>query len=298
MSFRNTLKEHLTALPVREVRRIISKYNKELDIKPTSKLRKAEIIEMVHSKKPMDKMLLAKLTKEAETARKKLGMKPVAEKKEKKEKKDKSHRGKANYLYNHDDEETDQIDNESEASGGAEGGMSEGVNRLTDDALEKAAAANQKRDKEKYGVKIPGTGAMDDVRERIRKREEANKEVKEAAPFIAAGLGKAAGALTGKGIAKATAGQAAKGGPRKKAADYATRKGADMAQKKITDHLTDKEEVNEESDKKGKGSGTKDACYHKVKSRYSVWPSAYASGALVKCRQKGAKNWGNSSKKD
>ena len=54
----------------------------------------------------------------------------------------------------------------------------------------------------------------------------------------------------------------------------------------------------EESDKKGKGSGTKDACYHKVKSRYSVWPSAYASGALVKCRKKGAKNWGNSSKKE
>jgi hypothetical protein len=39
----------------------------------------------------------------------------------------------------------------------------------------------------------------------------------------------------------------------------------------------------------------KDACYHKVKSRYSVWPSAYASGALVKCRKKGAKNWGNKS---
>jgi hypothetical protein len=37
----------------------------------------------------------------------------------------------------------------------------------------------------------------------------------------------------------------------------------------------------------------KDACYHKVKSRYKVWPSAYASGALVKCRKKGAKNWGN-----
>ena len=54
----------------------------------------------------------------------------------------------------------------------------------------------------------------------------------------------------------------------------------------------------EESDKKGKGSGSKDACYHKVKSRYSVWPSAYASGALVKCRKKGAKNWGNSSKKE
>ncbi len=53
-----------------------------------------------------------------------------------------------------------------------------------------------------------------------------------------------------------------------------------------------------ESDKKGKGSGSKDACYHKVKSRYSVWPSAYASGALVKCRKVGAANWGNSSKKE
>ena len=41
----------------------------------------------------------------------------------------------------------------------------------------------------------------------------------------------------------------------------------------------------------------KDACYHKVKARYDVWPSAYASGALVKCRKKGAKNWGNKSKK-
>ena len=40
----------------------------------------------------------------------------------------------------------------------------------------------------------------------------------------------------------------------------------------------------------------KDACYHKVKARYKVWPSAYASGALVQCRKKGAKNWGNKSK--
>ena len=44
--------------------------------------------------------------------------------------------------------------------------------------------------------------------------------------------------------------------------------------------------------------GKKDACYHKVKARYSVWPSAYASGALVKCRKKGAKNWGNKTKKE
>ncbi len=40
-----------------------------------------------------------------------------------------------------------------------------------------------------------------------------------------------------------------------------------------------------------------DACYRKVKSRYKVWPSAYASGALVQCRKKGAANWGNKTKK-
>ena len=45
-------------------------------------------------------------------------------------------------------------------------------------------------------------------------------------------------------------------------------------------------------------SEKQDACYHKVKARYDVWPSAYASGALVKCRKVGAKNWGNKSKKE
>ena len=44
-----------------------------------------------------------------------------------------------------------------------------------------------------------------------------------------------------------------------------------------------------------KKEGKKDACYHKVKSRYNVWPSAYASGALVKCRRVGANNWGTKS---
>ena len=41
----------------------------------------------------------------------------------------------------------------------------------------------------------------------------------------------------------------------------------------------------------------KDACYNKVRSRYKVWPSAYASGALVQCRKKGAANWGTGGKK-
>jgi len=57
------------------------------------------------------------------------------------------------------------------------------------------------------------------------------------------------------------------------------------------------------SDRKGKAkmvatnesAGEKDACYKKVKSRYKVWPSAYASGAVVKCRKVGAKNWGTKS---
>lgn len=52
--------------------------------------------------------------------------------------------------------------------------------------------------------------------------------------------------------------------------------------------LVAESELNEE--------GNKDACYHKVKSRYKVWPSAYASGALVKCRKVGASNWGNKKK--
>jgi hypothetical protein len=53
-------------------------------------------------------------------------------------------------------------------------------------------------------------------------------------------------------------------------------------------HMVSEDELTEE----------KDACYHKVKSRYSVWPSAYASGALVKCRKVGADNWGNKTKQE
>jgi len=36
-----------------------------------------------------------------------------------------------------------------------------------------------------------------------------------------------------------------------------------------------------------KGGSVKDACYHKVKASYKVFPSAYASGAIAKCRKKG-----------
>jgi hypothetical protein len=64
---------------------------------------------------------------------------------------------------------------------------------------------------------------------------------------------------------------------------------------KPTNVKTEEMNLQEVKDKPSKGSGKKDACYHKVKSRYDVWPSAYASGALVKCRKVGASNWGTKS---
>lgn len=64
---------------------------------------------------------------------------------------------------------------------------------------------------------------------------------------------------------------------------------------KPTNVRTEEMNLQEVKDKAGKSSGKKDACYNKVKSRYDVWPSAYASGALVKCRKVGAANWGTKS---
>ncbi len=57
----------------------------------------------------------------------------------------------------------------------------------------------------------------------------------------------------------------------------------------------DDEEEDEDNEDCGEEE-EQDACYKKVKARYKEWPSAYASGALVKCRKVGAKNWGNSKK--
>ena len=34
------------------------------------------------------------------------------------------------------------------------------------------------------------------------------------------------------------------------------------------------------------GGTVKDDCYRKVKAQYKVFPSAYASGAIAKCRKK------------
>ena len=82
---------------------------------------------------------------------------------------------------------------------------------------------------------------------------------------------------------------------RKKAADPGQQQKTGAAKPTYVSTDKPKKKMNEEADKKGKSSGKKDACYHKVKSRYSVWPSAYASGALVKCRKVGADNWGTKS---
>ena len=81
-------------------------------------------------------------------------------------------------------------------------------------------------------------------------------------------------------------------------ARYAAEKG-NMKENRIMNII--KEMIREElksidEKKKKKKKAKKDACYHKVRARYDVWPSAYASGALVKCRKVGAKNWGKSKK--
>ena len=63
-------------------------------------------------------------------------------------------------------------------------------------------------------------------------------------------------------------------------------------------HYEPEGDVVSEEDKKGKGSGKKDACYKKVKAASDVWPSAYGSGRLVQCRKVGAANYGNSKKEE
>ena len=87
----------------------------------------------------------------------------------------------------------------------------------------------------------------------------------------------------------------------KKPATYKENLATQLAEKKNlkTEYTTLEESVGKEitEDEFDRLAEKKDACYHKVKSRYKVWPSAYASGALVQCRKKGAKNWGNKSKK-
>ena len=82
---------------------------------------------------------------------------------------------------------------------------------------------------------------------------------------------------------------------RKKAADPGQQQKTGAAKPTYVSTNSPEKKMNEETDKKNKSSGKKDACYTKVKSRYDVWPSAYASGALVRCRKVGAANWGTKS---
>jgi hypothetical protein len=60
----------------------------------------------------------------------------------------------------------------------------------------------------------------------------------------------------------------------------------------LKDVLDEKKRKKKKSKKK---SGKKDACYKKIKAavkkKGGTWPSAYASGRLVQCREKGAANW-------
>ena len=70
----------------------------------------------------------------------------------------------------------------------------------------------------------------------------------------------------------------------------------DSLENKLTAVKEDKNNQPITEEQFDEAAGKKDACYHKVKSRYKVWPSAYASGALVQCRKVGAKNWGKSKK--
>lgn len=77
-----------------------------------------------------------------------------------------------------------------------------------------------------------------------------------------------------------------------KGADYIDT-AADYVTNEQKDHMKNAPSIkNIEEERK------KDACYKKVKSRYKIWPSAYASGALVKCRKVGSKNWGNKTKNE
>jgi hypothetical protein len=83
---------------------------------------------------------------------------------------------------------------------------------------------------------------------------------------------------------------------RKKAADPGQQQKTGAAKPTYVSTDRPKKKMKEELDlQEAEKAAKKDACYHKVKSRYKVWPSAYASGALVKCRKVGADSWGTKS---
>ena len=219
-------------------------------------------------------------------------------------------------------------------------------NKLTDDALEKAAAATLKRHKEQ-GYKVHSTDSMKDVQDRIKKRSQKEEVNVDEAVRLQAEYGNLLAVVViwrGRSLMiKMFFPQATM--PKREDVQREVQKvypGCKVTQFRRTELPSEtsphndpilrvqKEEAECAGTSKGKdcpvhgqkccpnlseeevefagelmteeqfdeAAGEKDACYHKVKARYSVWPSAYASGALVKCRKKGAKNWGNKTKKE
>ena len=52
---------------------------------------------------------------------------------------------------------------------------------------------------------------------------------------------------------------------------------------------TRKKSTSKKKSSKKKTASKKDACYRKAKAKYSVFPSAYASGYIAKCRKRRGK---------
>jgi len=126
-----------------------------------------------------------------------------------------------------------------------------------------------------YGAKKPKKGSVADLADKKRKEQEKNKKPIEPKDQMV-------------GVAKVVTNEDIEG-----YLEEMRRAGYDI----VTEAATMCPECGGPSYEDKMLAEKQDACYHKVKSRYKVWPSAYASGALVRCRKKGAKNWGNKSKK-
>jgi hypothetical protein len=140
-------------------------------------------------------------------------------------------------------------------------------------------APNQKQVNEagpfSYGAKKPRKGSVADLAAKKRKEQERGKQPIEPKDQMV-GVAKV---ITNEDIEQYL--------------EEMTRAGYDI----VTEHATLCPECGGPAYNNQMLAEKQDACYSKVKSRYKVWPSAYASGALVRCRKVGAKNWGNKSKK-
>jgi hypothetical protein len=149
------------------------------------------------------------------------------------------------------------------------------------------SAISSQKERERF-AKMGDEKARDNYKEEV-------EQVDEIAPaVIAGGAALAAAPYLLKKFAKPAADRALDNATKNSNLPLSTgggtadlRKAKQAAGMQVNSHEPEGDLVEEE--------GKKDACYKKVKARYDVWPSAYASGALVKCRQKGAANWGNKS---